>query len=170
MGAAAVGATDAVPRSTDSLWIDRSAELVGRPGLARAAVDPGERAVGEAEVAAVRERLDDGAAGDDADRLGGPPPDRLAGAGVVVVRPHEEVEPVEPRLGERRVRPHVAGDRLRGAERGGVDRAARRRPAIGVDQASNSGVDDRLRVDQRAVVDDDPRRVGPAFAGPARRR
>ena len=42
-------------------------------------------------------------------------------AAVVVVRPHQEVQAVEPRLGVRRVGPRFAGDRLRRAERARVD-------------------------------------------------
>ena len=136
-------------------------QLAGSRRTSRTAVDPHRSAVGEAHVAGcvVRRRDHDGARGDPA-RLGRPPPHGLAGAQVVVVGPHQEVEAVEPRLGQRRVRPGLAADRLRRAEAGRVDRqldddlpAAR----PGVVQPG----DHPARREQRRLVDPHDRGVGP---------
>ncbi len=87
-----------------------------RDAPARAAVDPGVAAVGEDDVG--RASL----ARSQARRLRPPPPEGLAGAGVVVVGPDEVMEPVERQVERRRDRIGRRVGRLRGPEARGVDR------------------------------------------------
>ncbi len=120
----------------DRLGVDDQLAVLAR--TARAAVDPHRATVGEADVAVRAERgRDRRGTLDDARGLGRPPPHEHAGAGVVVVRPDEEVQAVEPRLGERRVRPRLAGDRLGRSEARRVD-AERDDDRPARDQAANS--------------------------------
>ena len=84
----------------------------------RAAVDPRRPAVGQHDVGrAVR-----GAVGAQPLGLAGPPPDRLAVAGVVGVGPDEEVQPVDPRLEPRPERPRRVVPGRGGTERSRIDR------------------------------------------------
>ena len=141
--------------------LDRFGGYDGRPvqrdrqRRARAAVDPGRRAVRQDDVGlAPLGRPEPG-------RLAPPPPDRVAlASSVVAVRPDEEVQAIGPGLEPRPDAPQVVGEPLRGPEGDRVD-------AEGDDDRLATGpgrvqpVDGRRRVRQHGVVDGDDRRVRP---------
>ena len=107
----------------NGLGVDHRTDRGWVPPLAWTTVDPDERPVGESDVTwrwrfGTRLSVDELHSPKRAAGLAGPPPHRRRlAASVVVVRPDKKVEPVEPRLGVRRVGPRLAGDRLRGAKR-----------------------------------------------------
>ncbi len=139
----------------DRLAVHDGAPVDLRQRLARPAVDPRRRAAGQDDVGGPT------GLGTQAGRLDRPPPHRFAGpAGVVGVGPHEEVQPIEPRLRRRRQAPRFDVDRRRLPEPGGVD------AQLDDDRlASRPGrvqtLDGRLRVDEGGLVDDDDRRLRP---------
>jgi hypothetical protein len=142
----------------DRLGVDEGGADVARRQVAPgAAVDPRRRAVGQQDVA----RAVGGGRRPQALGLAAPPPHGGAGAGVVRVGPHEEVEPVE-----RQVEPGVeqpGGRRLvvdRVAEAGRVDRQGDDHRPAGRPGLVQGG-DHRLGRGQHRLVDGDHRGVGP---------
>ena len=149
--AAGIGVSD--PRSTDSAATTASPSTASaRDRSSGAAVDPQPGAVDQHDVAAaVVDRS--GPVGQPCG-LDTPPPRRLVVASVVGVGPHEEVQPVEPRLGIGREPPRLGGDRLGSPKANGVD-GQRHDDGLTVGPGSVQPFDASARVGQHRLVDGD---------------
>ena len=98
----------------------------------------------------------------------GPPPHRrTVASAVVVVRPHQEVQAIEPRLGVRRVRPWFAGDRRWDPKRGRVDEQVDDDWST-VSPAAVEALDDGLRRGERRPRRSSPLRRPPMAPGAGR--